>query len=548
MSDKVPENSAGMRKEMQSNAEVYKICFVPDCANTTINNPKKVFFSVPRDAAKHNSWRSALETPEKTVKKTKFCCDDHFDLKHDIDNFHEWRDDGVNKRLRRNAVLRRALQFENIPSGSHISHSEFESADESLPSASFDSTTHDCSIKTIQNCPDVEHKHTQADVCTNVEITQTDKILSHPPKCMNHEEIQHVIGSELRDKLRVVTSAVMKLKVSEEDLNETTSSIPIEVFDSSFSYQPSNEPTSTSSLEKGLKLKLVKQSFYENYTKIMIEDDPYLFLGVRKEAIYVLDTLHEMSAISSRDIYLVLKEIRLNQSFNILAYEFSKSKSEAAKISQKNVGLLTQFFKQLIIWPSRKSLRLNLPIRFRYRFSRVESIIDCFEIEIEKPSDAMYQALTWSDYKACNSDKHFISVLGNGLIDYVSKGVCGRATDMSIVENCGYLDVITRGCTVLADRGFKGLDILLQQKKCELMRPPSVYAGKKCSKQEVRLTKQIASLRIHVERVINCIRNDELLNIHTRVDNKLFKYIDSAVYIVCGLVNLDTAIIKQTDM
>lgn len=39
-------------------------------------------------------------------------------------------------------------------------------------------------------------------------------------------------------------------------------------------------------------------------------------------------------------------------------------------------------------------------------YSNVQSIIDCLEIEIEKPSNAIHQSLTWSEYKNVNTLKY----------------------------------------------------------------------------------------------------------------------------------------------
>ena len=54
----------------------------------------------------------------------------------------------------------------------------------------------------------------------------------------------------------------------------------------------------------------------------------------------------------------------------------------------------------------------------------------------------------------------------------------------------------------------------------------------------MKQTKRIASLRIHVERVINRIRDFKFLDIHEKIDNKLVPYIDPAAFIAAGLVNL----------
>ena len=279
-------------------------------------------------------------------------------------------------------------------------------------------------------------------------------------------------------------------------------------------------------------------------TEKFIEDDPLLFIGVYKESLYIIDLLHKESLLSKKDIYLMLKKTKSNMSFSVLAYEFSLSESQVSRIFKKSVHIIANYFKHLIFWPSKKDILLNLPVQFRLRYFNVESIIVCFEIEIEKPSNVLQQSLTWSSYKKCNTAKYLISITPDGLINYISEGVCERTSDIALIENCGYLNIIPPNISVLADRGFKQLDVLLRNRQCKLIIPPSVMKDVQSSKKEVKETKQIASTRIHVERVINRIRNFQLLNIHTRVDNNLIDSLDSAIVIAAALVNMQTTITK----
>lgn len=73
-----------------------------------------------------------------------------------------------------------------------------------------------------------------------------------------------------------------------------------------------------------------------------------------------------------------------------------------------------------------------MPIPFR-RYSSIQSIIDCLEIEIPKPSDPIKQSLTWSEYKKCNRLKYLISSTPDGFINFVS-GFNGRCSDVLIVK------------------------------------------------------------------------------------------------------------------
>lgn len=96
----------------------------------------------------------------------------------------------------------------------------------------------------------------------------------------------------------------------------------------------------------------------------------------------------------------------------------------------------------------------------------------------------------------------------------------------------------------MADRGFKNIEKLLLEKNCILVRPPSVSSDAKLSKDEVMATKRIASLRIHIERVIRRVREFNFLRPHSCLHSKLIPLTDHVVNIACGLVNLQDPLIK----
>ena len=64
----------------------------------------------------------------------------------------------------------------------------------------------------------------------------------------------------------------------------------------------------------------------------------------------------------------------------------------------------------------KESVRKMLPIPLRENFSNVYIIIDAFEIQINKPSHPDHQALSWSDYKKCNTLKYLIAITCDGTI------------------------------------------------------------------------------------------------------------------------------------
>lgn len=109
---------------------------------------------------------------------------------------------------------------------------------------------------------------------------------------------------------------------------------------------------------------------------------------------------------------------------------------------------------------------------------------------------------------------------------------------MKIIKESGYLDKLSPGCEVLVDRGFKHLESELKEKGCSLHRPCSVSQNSVLTTEQVRHTKTIASLRVHVERVIGRLREFALLAPHSRFHRDHLCFIDQAVYVACALTNM----------
>lgn len=123
-------------------------------------------------------------------------------------------------------------------------------------------------------------------------------------------------------------------------------------------------------------------------------------------------------------------------------------------------------------------------------------------------------------------------------------GYGGRVTDTSLVESCDFIRYLQPGMCVMADRGFKHVEQYLRKEGIKLVRPPSVVTGAKLSKGEVKETKQIASLRIHIERVIRRLREFNMLKPHACVNLHLVKALDEVIVIACALINLQDSLIK----
>ncbi|GBN71852.1 hypothetical protein AVEN_224915-1 [Araneus ventricosus] len=535
----------------------FKYCLVPCCTNTTITAPDKLFFSVPKDRSKRDSWTEAMKrdrkkNPALSTKSIHWCCEDHFSLEEDLENYWQWKLMGNVKRLKlkagvvphifecqkktlstpvqkgalkrkRIALVQAALSAVNEPSSSFESEPSASTSFEEPSSSNFDED------------PNLKDKCIQVNIVKHFRSKATNTHVPNTSVACSPIKISVMPQNGFPHKL-YSTSQPDAFKIGEE---ETVSSDSADDF-----HCPSDSSENYSSENENINLEKYHEHMLKG-TLMSIEKNPRLFLGLPIRSYFLIQLITETVPLPTRNIYIVLKKLRLDNQFSILAIDFGLCESTVSRVFKKSVPMLAQLMQDLIVWPSLQDIRKHLPIPFRARYSKVISIIDCLEIEIEKPSNPVHQALTWSRYYNCNTLKFLLSCTPDGLVSFISEGYGGRTSDIMIVEHSGYLEKLVSGTSVMADRGFKHISSLLMQKGSELVRPPSVSSASISSKADVKLSKRIASLRIHVERVIGRLREFRMLAPHSCLDNHLIRYLDYIIIIACGLINMQEHLIKK---
>jgi len=311
-------------------------------------------------------------------------------------------------------------------------------------------------------------------------------------------------------------------------------------------YLPSTAPSSDSCQSSVFSKDKTTRALVRQLTIDMMSKSPATFMGVPKEHLYIVEMMAAKlgKTFAVENVMLTLRKLKLMESHKILGLFFGLSKSEVSKIFRKTLPTLAECMKDLIFYPDVKQTILNLPTAFRYQYFETTDIADGFEVQIQKPTNALHQILSYSAYKSCNTVKFIVNITPDGFVSFISKGYGGRISDVSLCQESGYLDSLASGRSVMADRGFKHLDSHLELIGVKLVRPPSVFGNQPLTKQECSGTKQIAALRIHVERLIGRLRSFAFIAPHSTIPVPLIPYIDCAVIVAAGLTNLANVLIK----
>ena len=321
----------------------------------------------------------------------------------------------------------------------------------------------------------------------------------------------------------------------EDTLKETTvelSELRSKALDTEFSQEAFQKNEEKAKFYTGLPNSLVLKQIFELC-------EPYI-------------SLNSQSSLSKfQQLVLVLMRLRLNLPLKDLAYRFQVSLSTVCRIWHKLVNVLHQRLGFLIEWPEREMLKATMPMEFRQAFgSKVAVIVDCFEIFIERPSNLLARAQTWSNYKHHNTVKFLIGIAPQGCVTYISSAWGGRVSDKRITEDSGLLKNLLPGDIVLADRGFNIEDSVAFY--CASLKIPAFTRGKKqLSAYEVEETRMIASVRIHVERVIGLVRRKyQILQSRAMpIEHMLTRpgetaaLIDKIAVICCALSNLSESVV-----
>ena len=264
---------------------------------------------------------------------------------------------------------------------------------------------------------------------------------------------------------------------------------------------------------------------------------------------YVEPFLKQHSVLTPfQQLVATLMRLRLNLNGKDLAYRLKVHESTISRTFEFVICLLYAKLKSLILWPNRDALKKTMPMVFRKHCPSCVVIIDCFEIFVDRPTNLLARAQTYSQYKHHNTVKYLIGITPQGTVSYISEGWGGRTSDKFITEHSSLLSNLVPGDTILADRGFDITDSVGFY--CATVKTPAFTLGRnQLTGIEVEQTRRIANIRIHVERVIGNIRKKYSILSATQPIQFLMSsdesrcLLDKIVHVCCALINMCDSVV-----
>ncbi|XP_037509932.1 uncharacterized protein LOC119386716 isoform X1 [Rhipicephalus sanguineus] len=242
---------------------------------------------------------------------------------------------------------------------------------------------------------------------------------------------------------------------------------------------------------------------------------------------------------------LFLAKLKLGVSFNALAAIFGVSKSTSSCAFISTLDILSAALQEWVFVPPRAIIRQCLPQPFKENYPECTFIIDCTEVRAETPSKPDCQYILYSNYKGGYTLKVLVGIIPNGMIAFLSDTYGGRQTDSFITQDSDFFKHVQKGDVILSDKGFPRIRTDVEDKGGVIVMPPFNSGGGQLSQEDMDTTYKIASVRIHVERVIGRLKIYRILR--NTVPITLVPHMDKVFRVCAALVNMQPLIIQKKE-
>jgi len=253
----------------------------------------------------------------------------------------------------------------------------------------------------------------------------------------------------------------------------------------------------------------------------------------------LMPNVNRLVVSNENALLIFLMKLKLGLTYSSLAVFFGVHRTTISRIFTDTLLTLSVKTKNLIFWPNKRTISVLLPEAFKKNYPNCRCIIDCTELKVEQPNTVEQRVYMYSRYKGSYTVKFLVAITPNGMISFVSKCYGGRSSDSFITNDSGFLALLESGDEVLADKGFPG--IKTTDENVVIVMPPFLHNGR-FSEDEILETYNIASVRIHIERLFARLKTFGILN---KLTIDYLPFIDNIVHMSCVLTNMQAPIIKQ---
>ncbi|XP_065087454.1 UPF0746 protein DDB_G0281095-like isoform X2 [Ochlerotatus camptorhynchus] len=218
--------------------------------------------------------------------------------------------------------------------------------------------------------------------------------------------------------------------------------------------------------QKKVKRKIVSKPCNNNTsTKAklqMVHEFPTLFLGLRRNRIFLVNSLAQTFELNQRDIILTLRKIKLNEHNARLASVFGLTDSEVDILFRTSVPKIADCLRNFIVWPDDVTMKLNVPIYLRQHFNKIHLILNYLVVKVRQNAvKFLSQAQSETSYcevDQCHKLKYLVASTLDGCVCFVSRGFGIQTDDEAVLAQSGFLTKFKTNTNLIAGKNFHNFE------------------------------------------------------------------------------------------
>lgn len=294
----------------------------------------------------------------------------------------------------------------------------------------------------------------------------------------------------------------------------------------------------------------------------MVHEFPTLFLGLRRNRIFLVNSLAQSFELNQRDIILTLRKIKLNEQYARLAAVFGLTDSEVEILFRTSVPKIADCLRNFIVWPDDITMKLNVPINLRQHFNKIHLILNYLVIKVRQNaikhlSQAQIKS-SYCDLDQCHKLKYLVASTLDGCVCFVSRGFGIQTDDEAVLAQSGFLTKFKTNTNLIAGKNFHNFEDRLTNGHDHENNNGAAPAPTSADDSDLERTlttsndddnfEEIVSEKIsksrtfklknYIESVLESFQAHLILSPTSCVDGKTLELLDDVVVIVGALINL----------